>query len=240
MAKLLIDTCTWVDISMPKFQEVLKELSDQVNSGQSILLTCDIILEEWDRNKSKTIERIVTSIKDHAKSAEKLAALAKVSETAEIRKLLTRYKSIEKDQKERACNHIDKVEGLIAKGIKYQISDHHKITATDRAIKKLAPFHNKKNNMADALILLGAVDYVDRNYDIARDIFFISSNHTDFSSKSDYSSLHEDFDFPSVKYYNNLARALKMRTELVDLMDEYHEEKLQGWIDLTVDIAREK
>lgn len=43
MAKLILDTSTWLDIAKPRIEEILIELEKQVDEGITVLLTCDIV-----------------------------------------------------------------------------------------------------------------------------------------------------------------------------------------------------
>lgn len=56
MAKLILDTSTWLDLAKPRAEEVLIELEEQVSQNITVLLTCDIIIEEWNRNKTRVLQ----------------------------------------------------------------------------------------------------------------------------------------------------------------------------------------
>ena len=240
MAKLIIDTCSWLELSKPRFSEVLTELETQVHNGQTILLTSEIIIEEWDRNKDRIIQDIKASIRTHAKSALKLTEFLNETEAKQISDIVEKYKSEEVKQEELAMIHFKRVEELLKTSTVYEISDKLKLEVTDRALQKKAPFHNNKNNTADALLYLGAVDYVDKEAQIATDLFFVTINYKEFSDPKDSTKLHPELEKRNVHFYNNVAQALKMRTELVDEMDEYHEHQLWNWIESQAEIARGK
>ena len=240
MAKLIIDTCSWLEISKPRFSEVLTELEDQVSKGQTVLLTSEIIIEEWDRNKNRIIQDIKVSIRSHAKSALKLTEFLEESEAKQILEIVEKYKLEEAKQEELAMVHFKRVEKLLKSSTIYQISDDLKLKVTERALQKKAPFHNSKNNTADALLYLGAVEYVDKEVQIATDLFFVTINYKEFADPKDSTKLHPELEKRNVHFYNNVAQALKMRTELVDEMDEYHEYQLWNWIEEQAEIMRGK
>src|SRR5690554_1226971 len=98
MAKLIIDTCSWLEISKPRFSEVLTELEDQVSKGLTVLLTSQIIIEEWDRNKDRIVNDIKASIRAHAKSALKLTEFLEEAEAKQILEIIEKYKSEEAKQ----------------------------------------------------------------------------------------------------------------------------------------------
>lgn len=240
MAKLIIDTSSWLEISKPKFNEVLIELENQIKFGQTVLLTSNIIIEEWERNKEKIQKEILDSIKSHAKSALKLTEFLDKEDSDILINLIGSAQNKEKKQEELSKKHFERAEKLLKESEVYTITDELKLLMADRAITKKAPFHNSKNNMADALIYFGAVEYVKKEAQIATDLFFVSANHKEFANPKDYTKIHPDLEKPNVHFYNNVAQALKMRSELVDEMDEYNESKLWEWIEWQAEIARGK
>ena len=240
MAKLILDTCSWLDIAKPRFREIFDELKEQVLDGITVLLTSDIIIQEWDRNRDKILKETIESIRTHAKSALKMAELLDFNSTTILKNLIGKYKTVEKDQEFIAEKYISKVEYLLKHSTIYKISDSLKIQMADRAVSKKAPFHNSKNNMADALLFFGAIEYVEKEAQIATDLFFVTSNHNEFCDPTDHNKLHPDLVKRNVHFYSNLAHALKMRKELVDELDESHEHQLWDWIETQAEIRRGK
>lgn len=240
MAKIILDTCAWMDLSKPKFSEVLEELEKQVKNNITVIITCDILIEEWNRNKSKIVNEITLSFRTHAKSALRIGEFLNNTEKETLKNILEKYSTIEKEQEKLALTYIDRVENLLKNSIKYSITDKLKLEMANRALTKKAPFHNSKNNMADALIYFGGIEYVIENNQIATDLLFVTNNKNEFSDPSDLKKLHPDLKEFNVHYFNNLAEALKMRKDIIDEMDEYNEYKFWDWIDLQVEIARGK
>lgn len=240
MAKLILDTCSWLDLAKPKYFEVLEELEEQIADGITVLITCDIIIEEWERNKEKIIGQIQDSIKSYAKNALKISNYLPKTERKEIKIILQKYSSFEKEQLNLAESHYKKVESLLKSSQIYEINDKLKVEILNRALKKEAPFHNSKNNIADALIFFGAIEYVEENYVIATDILFVSQNTTDFADPRNKSEIHPELKNNKVFYSNNIASAIKMRKEVIDEMDEYNEYKFEEWVDFQTDIMRGK
>ncbi|MCW7502362.1 PIN domain-containing protein [Leptospira soteropolitanensis] len=240
MAKILLDTCTWLDLAKPKFGEIFNELKNQIDEGITILLTCEIIREEWNNNKTRIIEEILTSIRSHAKSALKMGELLQTSERLELYKIVEKYSKIEQEQENLANQYFDQVEKLLLGSTVYKIDSKLKLEMTDRALLKKAPFHNSKNNMADALLYFGAIQFLEKETEIANDLIFVTQNHKDFCEPLNLNNLHPDLKKSNVYFYNNLAQALKMRKEIIDEMDEYHEGQFWRWIEMQADIARGK
>lgn len=238
MAKLILDTSTWLDIAKPRVEEVLTELEKQVNERITILLTCDIIIEEQDRNKERVLKEVVTSIRAHAKSALKMSELLAEEEKTVLVGIIEKYTTIQAEQERLAEVYFDRIDKLLKGSEIFTISDSIKLDMANRALTKQAPFHNSKNNMADALLYFGAVDYVNKNNQIATDLLFVTSNYKEFNDPNNFSKIHPDLYKGNVHFSNNLAQALKMRKEVIDLMDEYDEYKFWDWIEMEAEIAR--
>jgi uncharacterized protein with von Willebrand factor type A (vWA) domain len=240
MAKLILDTSTWLDLAKPRIEEVLIELEEQVKNGITVLLTCDIIVEEWERNKSRVLQEVIDSIRSHAKSAMKMAELLSESEKSELVKIVEKYTSIQADQERLAEAFFNRIEKLIKGSELFTIDDKLKVEMANRALTKQAPFHNSKNNMADALLYFGAVEHVNKENKVATDLIFVTSNHKEFSDPSNFAKIHPDLYKGNVHFSNNLALALKMRKEAIDLMDEYHEYQFWSNIEMEDEKARGK
>lgn len=240
MAKLILDTSTWLDLAKPRIEEVLIELEEQVSQNITVLLTCDIIIEEWNRNKPRVLQEVVASIRSHAKSALKMSELLLEADKNELEKIIGKYTKVEAEQEQLAVTFFNRVEKLLNNSEIFKIVDNLKIDMANRALTKQAPFHNSKNNMADALLYFGAVEHVKKTSQIATDLIFVTSNHKEFSDPNDLNKIHPDLYKGNVHFSNNLAQALKMRKEVIDLMDEYHEYKFWDWIEMEAEIARGK
>lgn len=238
MAKLFLDTCAWLDITKPRLGEILIELEKQVDEGITVLLTCDIVFEEWARNKDRVSKENISSIRSHAKSASIIADFLPERDKSELERLIEKYTKAQPEK--HAEELLNRVEKIMKKSESFEISDNIKIEMANRALTKKAPFHNSKNNMADALLYFGAVDYVNKENQIATDLIFVTSNYKEFSDPSDNSKIHPDLYKDNVHFSNNLARALEMRREVIDLMDEYHEYQLWDWIEWQGEVLRAK
>ena len=243
MAKIILDTCSWIDLAKPRFTEILDELEKQIKSENLVLLTNDIIIDEWKRNRERIAKEIVSSIKANAKSALQLGNLMEKKDNEILLSLLEKYKSIEKEQIALAELHISKVEKLLFSGERVSINNELKLFVLERALTTLAPFHNKKNNVADALIFYSIARHM-KKYEIAIDLLFISMNYKEFCDPIDHSKLHlellGDVKGFAIHFFDNVGQALKMKSSIVDELDEYHEYQFWDWIDTQAEIARGK
>lgn len=239
MAKLVLDTCSWIELAKPKFSKVLEELESQIKNGITVIISCDLIIEEWERNKSRIISNIQNSIRDYSKSAINISNYLPEKEKIELIKILEKYRDSEEEQIKLAEQHFGRIEKLMNSSTKYKISDKLKLDVIEKGIKKEAPFHNSKNNISDALIYFGAIEYV-QDFVIANDLIFVTQNINEFSDTNNRSLIHPDLKVNSVHYSTNLADALKMRKEEIDELDEYNEYRFEMWVDIQVDEMRGK
>lgn len=240
MTKLVLDTCSWLDLAKPRFKEAFDDLEAQVRNEQIELLTTDIIIEEWDRNKERILKEIIHSIRDNAKNAIKMAEYLPLAEQADLNKIIKKYKDIEKNQEDLAKTYLSKIESFLKASPKFTVSDDVKLKMAERALTKKAPFHNNKNNMADALIFFGAKDYLKAQSGEDTKLIFVTINYTDFCKGKGDTSIHPDLDDENVVLFNNVAQALDLSNELIEDMEAYHESLFNNWIDLQIDIARGK
>ena len=216
--------------------KTLERLNEYIDSTTVILLVCDVVMEEWERNKSKTnqyIEKLentmraqrdtIKAIEDNLDDADK--SIFKLLFEKHIEKVNLK---IEKNK-----DHIYKVEQLIFKSQKYQISDKTKILAAERAYNKKAPFiGDKSNSMADAYILFGAIEYLEelfKNRDLITypTFIFISGNKGDFSSNSNPNMIHEDLKDSLAKV--NLQFFRSLHVALNDLVESKVFELFEIW-----------
>ena len=193
-------------------------LVDLVESKKIIILTNDLILTEWERNKTATrnyIKKLENRKIERKNCLKKKKVRANLEESEKLNSEIKDIENLIKENKK----HIQNVEQFLRnKTTKYPIVDTSKVIAADQAIAKKAPFTGKKSNsMADMVILLSGIEYIKNNYSIELwegmmaypASYFISGNKTDFSSKEDEKVIHDDI-FPflktiDMKYYINLG-----------------------------------
>lgn len=254
MIYLILDTNAWIYLAngfnplTSKNEEnthlkLLKELKQKVVSGEITILTNDIILEEWNRNKI-TCNQFVDKIKTWKKQAKDFERkmLERLPDDEEVIKFLfEKYDKKFDELIETNQTHIQEVEALLfSDTLKYSISDATKLKGSEQAIKKLAPFiGDKKNSMADFVILLGAIEYVEKELSIKLfpdlidypESYFVSSNKNDFSDNNSKEEFHKDLQpflqKTKMQYRTNLPALMnELSMEPVfshDEIDEYQE-----------------
>lgn len=229
---IFLDTNNWIYLSngfnilSNKHDELHLKIFDtikkRVNDGSLVFLINDIVIDEWNRNKSEAENQII-AIQNKYKAY--LNSLNVIQEFISCnRKRITKLKKVleekynEKIQRHR--DHIKSVEEFLLKEtVKIDISDKNKIEASNLALAKKAPFiGDKKNSMADALILLSSIEYIYENEKIDISLFseikekqlyfpesyFMSTNEDEFSSFDDKEIIHPDLE----SYQQNISSKL--------------------------------
>ena len=126
--------------------------------------------------------------------------------------------------------HIDQVEEILKnRSIILTVPNQVIIDASELAINKKAPFHRNKNCVADAQILLCAVDFLKGKIDgLQSNAIFITNNTEDFCVSSKDHDLHPDlrhiFDSVGLNFETHLGAALnlsqKFTKDLQNILNE--------------------
>lgn len=251
---ILLDTNNWIYLSngfnvlSNKHDElhlkIFEVIQKRVEEGLLIFLTNEIIIEEWKRNKSsveKQIKDLTNKYVDYKKTLQSIKTFVDEGEIKEYDSLKYKLEHAYKNKSSHLQKHILAVEDfLLNKTEKIQITDHSKIEATNLALAKKAPFiGDKKNSMADALILLSTIEYLKQNHksvlpaEIMEDnneyvfypeSYFISSNKGDFSSPDNKEIIHPDLEpiLAETKtiFYYTLAKLINSIEEEFLTIDE--------------------
>ena len=211
MHYLIIDTCVWIDLcNNNNNKEIREKLSNLVNRKKVKLIIPQLVIVEWERNKqSKIIDRRVTSIGGMIKNAKNILEYLPQEESSYIKGILEIFPKEKIIQQ--VLEEIKAIEYLFnhPSTIKLEIEENVKLQAVEFALEKKAPF-KEKNSMADALILLSAIDYIRKKK--LTNCIFVSTNTKDFGSNSETKGIHEDlkelFDEYGIKYFLNIGLAI--------------------------------
>ena len=217
---VFIDTNNWIylsngfnifsgeheDLHFKVFDIIQKRVAD----GSLVFLINDIVLEEFERNKAKSelyIKSLKLKVKDHVDHLKELKKFTPAC-AEQIDTLVAEVRKTSDDKIALQTSHITKVEEFIkTKTKKIAITTEHKAECTDMAVAKKAPFiGDKKNSSADALLLVSAIDHIEKNevvkielFDETLEIglpesFFVSSNAGDFSHPKNKKVIHPDLE----------------------------------------------
>jgi hypothetical protein len=145
------------------------------------------------------------------KNARTISQYLSQAESDEFKRILEEFQERKDEIVGLALKQIQAIEALFnhPSTITFSISNGIKLQAVDLALAKKAPF-GTRNSMADALILLSAIDYIVQKH--LTNCIFISNNTDDFALSSDKNTIHEDlqelFDKCGMRYFSNVGLAI--------------------------------
>lgn len=246
MIYLVLDTNIWLYLANGLDSQSSKFTSDQhfkllsslisfkVKEEATILIN-DIVINEWNRNKvhtQKNIEKLSKKLDTVENTFKDIQKYAKHSSSLDI----VKNDYIEGIKSEIIMNqqHIVAVEDfLFNQCIKIPTSNDVKLKVHDLSIENKAPFHNSKNNVADATILLSSAEYISNlPYDEHLSAFFVSNNVNEFANQ-EKNDFHPDIskllgDDTILKYVRNLSDAVKLSESIIIEIEAYNEH--QAWL----------
>ncbi len=218
MVDIILDTNVWISqIAKDEPTGVFELLKSQIEEGKVNLLTNDIIIKEWHRNRLSTSKSIIKKLKSSSKNLLKIKDFDKENEA--LNELLEEVNLIEQKFVSLTESRLLEIDALLKNSTKMEITNSMKIETVNLAIEKKAPFINKANSVGDALILLSAINYREKS-DLLEFTsgFFVTFNHKDFASESNpdeiHSDLKEELDSVNLKYKRHLGDVLEMAPEL--------------------------
>jgi hypothetical protein len=211
---LLVDTSVWLDVSKDvNGQMLIVAVRVLVHEGRLTLLVPEIILEEFERSRSRveadmtrglsaTFRRVRDEVEQYGQD-KKDAALA------ELDNLTQRVPLI----KQIATRNFEDVHDLLVAGTRLSPTAEDRERAVQRALDGKAPFHRSRNSMADALIVEMYATAISAPSGPGDSYCFVSANVKDFSAVGDDNRLpHSDiahlFDDSRSGYFLSLVAAL--------------------------------
>jgi hypothetical protein len=206
MKNILIDTCSWIDLLTEDTNKLLPHLEFWVNNDCINIISHQVIIEEWNKHKTKQKKRFTDSLNTKYRHTLEVVRKEKLSIPEQLE---PNIQNIEQQ--------IETIDKLLTDSIILNVTDDIKILSSDRTISKKAPFHNKLDSTKDAYIIFSAIKYFKEQN---QDFLFISANKDDFGSPNNLElEIHPEIteDFPDVKisYFNDIGRAINsLRQEL--------------------------
>jgi hypothetical protein len=245
MIYLIIDTNIWLYLangldtltgkhSDEQHFKLLEELRQLKESNDICIIVNEVIFEEWKRNKEICkikIEKLKKKLNNPDEHFRELKKYVK----SETQTLQNEYiEGIKADIKANE-EHIQKVEEFLLNDcIKVEITDKLKTLIFDLSVQKNAPFHNKKNNIADACILFSAREYIkNQPFYLDDSAIFVSNNFDDFTDGKNRDDFHPEIKEiikpVLISYERILPKALKISKEIIIEIEEYH--KHEKWLE---------
>ncbi len=218
MIYLILDSNTWIylannkdplsdnsqeDLHFKLFEKLLQKVED----GSIKILVNDIIEKEWIRNKQSTSELIIkykNKLKHDLEILKRIQGSLNGAFSDELNSIKIEYIKVFEGKISKNTTHIINVESLLNACVKFKVTSTTKSFCADWAVEKKAPFiGDKKNSMADALILFSSIEKIKTMSKIEAGTFpftqlhksiFISGNKNDFGSADNTHKIHSDLE----------------------------------------------
>jgi PIN domain len=215
MFKLLIDTCVWIDLAKKhQDRDLLDALETLIQDGQVSLILPRTIVDEFARNKRRTIEAGRQSVSDALKRVKDLVhsfgdGKKKVMVIEQLNDVDHRLPALG----ESVTQSVQRIEKLFKTAPVIETSEAVKLHAVQRAIDERAPFHRQKNSINDAILIETYATQVAEKTKGER-FAFVTHNWNDFSATSVNNKLpHPDiaayFSKTSSLYFTTLGETLR-------------------------------
>jgi hypothetical protein len=190
---LLLDTCVWIDLAVNHGNEPLLSALDSLCRQHVIeLIVPQLVRDEFARNKERIIKESGRSFAGALKRAR--AAVWTYGDPRKRKKAVEVIDDIDhrlNGSFEVAAEAIKRIEAFFANAIGSVVNNKAILAASARAMEKKAPFHNGRNNFADALLIELYGQMVTNG---STQHVFISHNVKDFSAQDkDQRQPHPDF-----------------------------------------------
>ncbi|MGZ3920832.1 MAG: PIN domain-containing protein [Bacteroidia bacterium] len=241
MIYLILDTNIWIylangfDTKSQKFHDnhhfhLLRRLMDLSEEGDICILINDLIIEEWKRNKINA-EKKIALLSNKLLNNSLFTEISKYVSTS-LKELKVEYNEGIKEEIKANNIHIALLEKFLFNDCqKMPLADEIKLKVFNYSTAGKAPFHNKKNNTADAAILFSVTHFFkDHYWKYGDSVMFISNNTAEFTDGINTSAFHPDIldhlgDF-SVQFYNRLPEALDISAEIIKDIDSYNQNRI--------------
>jgi PIN domain len=232
MFKLMNDTCVWLDVAKdPQQQVMLDALRQLVDDEQIAIITSQIGVEEFHRNKAKIGEHIARSLSGTLKRAREV--VGQFGDDGDKDAALRQLHAL--DQRlpqlgDTIAGSVRLVEHLLAGAEVIETAESQKLRAAERALQNKAPFHHPKNSMADAIIIECFADASTGANSTGHRFAFVTHNHKDFSEpggnhKIPHPDIANIFSPRKVRFFISLADALNAMEP--GILGEYQFEDLE-------------
>jgi hypothetical protein len=209
---IMLDTCVWLDLAQPVNEPLLAALEQIVELKHIELLVPQIVRDEFARNKPRIIKesgRSITAALRRARSA--VSSYENKRKRATTLNVLMDVEHALVHASDVTSGSVARIEKLIATVPSLATTDEAVRRASVRALEKQAPFHNGKNNFADALLI---ELYGELSKRAGTRFLFVTHNIHDFSTPAGdnrlpHPELASFFSRVKSRYFIKLADALR-------------------------------
>jgi len=251
MIYLILDTNNWIylanslDPLTNNLQEgyhfqLFEKLALKAEGKVITILVNDLVESEWTRNQNicyALISKHENRMKEDLQTIDRIGKVLQSEFHDELNKLRQAYSTQIYSEIDKNKQHIQDVSTLLESSVKFRTTNEVKVFATDWALEKKAPFNgDKKNSMADALVLFSTIKYIkdiQSEHESSSTFIFVSGNKGDFCSKTSGKSIHEDLrdliEDAGINFFLSLPEALKFVDDA--LFDEIEIQDINADID---------
>lgn len=177
---MILDTCVWVDLVVSEFSLVAK-LARLIDDAKIAIVIPDLIRAEWDGCKRKIETQIANEVVEARRFAMRFVSFMDEIEPNDVSAQVSSADPISMGRRI-AAQRIAALEAILNSEatICVPVSAQAETLAIKHALGKMAPFR-MRNSMADALIFLAAVEWV--NDQKPAHAVFVTHNTKDFSDE---------------------------------------------------------
>ncbi|HEY5064446.1 MAG TPA: PIN domain-containing protein [Xanthobacteraceae bacterium] len=208
----MLDTCVWLDLAQPINEPLLAALEQIVHLEDIELLVPQIVRDELARNKPRIIRESGRSVAGALKRARSaVASYENKRKRATTLEVLMDVEHALGQASDVTSGSLSRIEKLIERVPTQATTDDAVRRASQRALEKKAPFHNGKNNFADALLVELYGELSQRS---GTRFLFVTHNIHDFSipngdNRLPHPELASFFSRVKSRYFIKLADALR-------------------------------
>jgi predicted nucleic acid-binding protein len=242
MTNIALDTNIWIYLTKDTFYELWIKFRKMHENNQIRVILNDVILKEWERNRSTTLKMLALNIKNEYKSAINLSNYLDEPFKTKYLKVISAYKK-ERTRIEKAENRVREIENFMKTCELIKVTQEQKLFVASLAIDKAPPFQQNKNNFNDALILRNICEYVENEIPNRYDLIYVSNNPADFTdstTKEVYKTLLKDLHPIRLKNVTELGEALKLAPELIEDFEDWLEYQIEYDAEYQYDLMRGK
>ncbi|WP_191700122.1 PIN domain-containing protein [Solibacillus faecavium] len=194
MARVTIDTCTWINLATDFYgnsNEILEKLNELVESRKIILVLPIVIIDEWNRNKEeKVLNKLNKSLRAKIRNFNDIQNYLDSSDALLLKGLIDSVTEKQDYFNQGVNERVLKIEHLLYHSHTevLPIIDDVKNQSVEHALNNKKPFARNKNSMGDSLIIFSLIEYMKGQKNQS---YFISDNKEDFANLNG-SDFHED------------------------------------------------
>lgn len=193
---VMLDTCVWLSIAAnPSLTSVLDALERFCHDESVVLVISPVIQAEFDRNCSRVVDQFRERIRTYERQARMLLPFIDSTQRIVVRDALSNGANTALESADSILESVARIRRLFAepRTLVIESSDEDHRAVIDRSLSGLAPFHRRKNSVADALIMQAFHRAVLTFGSDVDSTIFVTENTTDFSSKTDLRLPHDDY-----------------------------------------------